>query len=96
MALWLISFLALSNHFIGNNLATNSVKYLVASIPNDSVLHGNEVMDFADAGYRGTDKRPDTRVGEVGVTCHVPMHLGECRALDKHNAAVTFRPDIKA
>jgi hypothetical protein len=48
MALWLISFLALSNHFIGNNLATNSVKYLVASIPNDSVLHGNEVMDFAD------------------------------------------------
>ena len=45
-----------------------------------SLLHGEEVQVFADAGYQGAHKRPDAR---KGVTWHVAMRPGKRRALDK-------------
>ena len=46
----------------------------------NSLLHGEEVQVFADAGYQGAHKRPDAR---KGVTWHVAMRPGKRRALDK-------------
>ena len=50
----------------------------------NSLLHGQEQTVFADAGYQGIDKRPDTK---AGVTWHVAMRPGKRRALDKNNEA---------
>jgi IS5 family transposase len=46
----------------------------------NSLLHGEETIVFADAGYQGAQKRPDAR---QGVTWHVAMRPGKRRALDK-------------
>jgi IS5 family transposase len=46
----------------------------------NSLLHGQESVAFADAGYQGAHKRPDAK---EGVTWHVAMRPGERRALDK-------------
>ena len=50
----------------------------------NALLHGQERMVFADAGYRGIEKRPDTK---AGVRWHVAMRPGKRKALDKGNAA---------
>jgi transposase, IS5 family len=50
----------------------------------NSLLHGQESIVFADAGYQGIEKRPDT---EPGVLWHVAMRPGKRKALDKGNAA---------
>ena len=43
------------------------------------LLHGNEIVVFADAGYQGAAKRPEA----TGVDWHVAMRPGKRRALDK-------------
>jgi len=43
------------------------------------LLHGEEVVVFADAGYQGAVKRPEA----TGVNWHVAMRPGKRRALDK-------------
>ena len=49
-----------------------------------ALLHGHEPMVFADAGYRGIEKRPDVM---PQVRWHVAMRPGQRKALDKNNAA---------
>ncbi len=44
-----------------------------------ALLHGEEVVVFADAGYQGAMKRPEAS----GVNWHVAMRPGKRRALDK-------------
>ena len=50
----------------------------------NSLLHGQEVMGFGDAGYQGVDKRPDAK---QGVKWHIAMRPGKRRALNRDNAA---------
>ena len=46
------------------------------------LLHGEETVVFADAGYQGATKRPEA----TGVDWHVAMRPGKRRALDKQTA----------
>ena len=48
------------------------------------LLHGKESVVFADAGYKGVEKRPDAK---LEVKWHIAMRLGKRKALDKGNAA---------
>jgi transposase, IS5 family len=48
----------------------------------NSLLHGDEIDVFGDAGYQGAHKRPDA---QPGVTWHVAMRPGKRKALDKSN-----------
>ena len=50
----------------------------------NSLLHGQEQMVFADAGYQGIEKRPDTK---PDVKWHVAMRPGKRKALNKQDAA---------
>ena len=50
----------------------------------NSLLHGEESVVFADAGYQGADKRPDAK-GKV--TWLVAMRAGKRKALDAGNLA---------
>ena len=50
----------------------------------NSLLHGQEVMGFGDAGYQGVDKRPDAK---QGVKWYIAMRPGKRRALNRDNAA---------
>jgi IS5 family transposase len=45
------------------------------------LLHGDEQVVFADAGYQGATKRPEA----TGVDWHVAMRPGKRRALDKNS-----------
>jgi IS5 family transposase len=45
------------------------------------LLHGNEQVVFADAGYQGASKRPEA----TGVDWHVAMRPGKRWALDKNS-----------
>lgn len=45
------------------------------------LLHGEEQVIFADAGYQGADKREEA----TGVDWHVAMRPGKRRALDKNS-----------
>jgi len=45
----------------------------------NGLLHGDEQVVFADAGYQGATKRPEAN----GVDWHVAMRPGKRRALDK-------------
>ena len=45
------------------------------------LLHGEEQVVFADAGYQGATKRPEA----TGVDWHVAMRPGKRRALDKNS-----------
>ena len=45
-----------------------------------SLLHGEEAVVFADAGYQGADKRPDAN---RSVRWHVAMRPGKRKKLDK-------------
>jgi len=46
-----------------------------------ALLHGEETVVFADAGYQGATKRDEA----TGVDWHVAMRPGKRRALDKHS-----------
>ena len=46
-----------------------------------TLLHGEEVLAFGDAGYQGVEKRPDAT---ADVTWHVAMRPGKRKALDKN------------
>ena len=46
----------------------------------NALLHGQERMVFADAGYQGIEKRPGVT---SEVRWHVAMRLGKRKALDK-------------
>ena len=45
-----------------------------------ALLHGEEEVVFADAGYRGIDKREEA--AELNVTWHIAMRPGKRRELD--------------
>ena len=45
-----------------------------------ALLHGEEKVVFADAGYRGMDKREEAK--ELEVDWHIAMRPGQRRALD--------------
>jgi IS5 family transposase len=45
-----------------------------------ALLHGQEDVVFADAGYRGVGKREETR--DLKVAWHIAMRPGQRRALD--------------
>ena len=51
----------------------------------NSLLHGEERVVFADAGYQGADKRPDAA---QGVRWQVAMRPGKRKKLDKANNPV--------
>ena len=48
-----------------------------------ALLHGEEEVVFADAGYRGVDKRDEAK--DLEVTWHVAMQPGKRRALNPKN-----------
>ena len=48
----------------------------------NSLLHGQETVVFADAGYQGADKRPDAR---PDLRWQVAMRPGKRKKLDKQN-----------
>lgn len=50
----------------------------------NSLLHGQEVMGFGDAGYQGAGKRADAK---QAVKWHIAMRPGKRRALNIDNAA---------
>ena len=50
----------------------------------NALLHRHEQIVFADAGYRGIEKRPDVT---SQVRWHVAMRPGQRKALDKNNVA---------
>ena len=50
----------------------------------NSLLHGQKVVAFGDAGYQGIGKRPDAK---AGVAWHVAMRPGKRKALNLENAA---------
>lgn len=52
----------------------------------NSLLHGEETVDFADAGYQGADKRADAR---PAVRWQVAMRPGKRKKLDKENSSST-------
>ena len=45
-----------------------------------ALLHGEEAVVFADAGYQGAVKRPEA----TGVNWHIAMRPGKRRVLDKN------------
>ena len=57
-----------------------------------SSLHGDEQMVFADAGYRGIEKRDDTT---SQARWHVAMGPAKRKALDKGNAADALMDQIE-
>ena len=50
----------------------------------NTLLHGEENVEFGDAGYQGVEKRADAT---KEVTWHVAMRPGKRRALNKENQA---------
>ena len=50
----------------------------------NSLLHGQESVDFADAGYQGIRKHPDAA---ANVQWHIAMRPSKRKALDEGNAA---------
>lgn len=55
------------------------------------LLHGEEQVVFADAGYQGAMNRPQA----TGVTWHVAMRPGKRRALDMKNKSHRLIDDIE-
>ncbi len=50
----------------------------------NSLLHGQEKLGFADAGYQGIEKRLDAK---ADVIWHIAMRPGKRKKLDKTNEA---------
>lgn len=53
----------------------------------NSLLHGQEIVAFGDAGYQGIKKRPEAN---ADVTWHVAMRPGKRKTLNLDNAADTL------
>ena len=51
----------------------------------NSLLHGGETVVFADAGYRGADKRLDAK---PGVRWSIAMRPGKRKKWDKTNSPI--------
>ena len=51
----------------------------------NTLLHGEETVVFADAGYQGVDKRPDAR---PNAQWQVAMRPGKRKKLDKANSPI--------
>jgi IS5 family transposase len=58
----------------------------------NSLLHGEEVRAFGDAGYQGADKRPDA---PNDVEWHIALGPGKRRALDKNDARQALTDQIE-
>jgi IS5 family transposase len=58
----------------------------------NALLHGDERVVFADAGYQGAHKRPGAR---SGVTWHVAMRPGKRAALDKTRKADRLLDEVE-
>jgi IS5 family transposase len=58
----------------------------------NALLHGDEHVVFADAGYQGAHKRPGAR---DGVTWHVAMRPDRRAALDKTNKADRLLDEVE-
>ena len=56
-------------------------------VEGNSLLHGEEVHTFGDAGYQGTTKRPDDK---PKVTWHIAMRPGKRKDLNKEDAVDTM------
>jgi IS5 family transposase len=48
----------------------------------EHLLHGDEAFIFADAGYRGAEKRDELK--DVGADWHIAEQPGKLKALKKH------------
>ena len=53
-------------------------------VEGNSLLHGEELIAFGDAGYQGIEKRPDAN---AEVTWNIAMRPGKRKALNKEDAA---------
>ena len=51
----------------------------------NTLLHGEEIEAWGDAGYQGAAKRPDAK---EGVRWNIAMRPGKRKALDKQNNAI--------
>ena len=61
-------------------------------VEGNSLLHGDETVVFADAGYQGADKRPDAK---ADTNWHVAMKPGKRRALDKNSEVGQLNEQIE-
>ena len=73
---------------IGVDAASGLVRTVIGTAANacdvtqgHGLLHGNETVVFADAGYQGAVKRPEA----TGVDWHVAMRPGKRRVLNKNS-----------
>ncbi|WP_344870015.1 IS5 family transposase, partial [Comamonas faecalis] len=60
-------------------------------VEGNSLLHGQEVQVFGDAGYQGADKRADA---SKDVPWHVAMGPAKRKALDKEHNAIHALVDL--
>ena len=74
----------------------HTTKFTAANVADvteaNSLLHGEEVRAFGDAGYQGAEKRPDA---PDDVEWHVAMRPGKRRALDKSDALQALTDQIE-
>ena len=63
--------------------ALESLTAGVAGVTSPKLLHGQETDVFADAGYRGVDKREEIQTQHPNVRWHVAMMPGKRKTLDK-------------
>ena len=61
-------------------------------LEGNSLLHGQEMDVYSDAGYQGIHKRPDAN---IRVTWHVAMRPGKRKALDKIDPLDQLRDKIE-
>ena len=74
----------------------HTTKFTAANVADvteaNSLLHGEEVRAFGDAGYQGADKRPDA---PDDVEWHVALRPGKRRALDKSDPVQALTNQIE-
>jgi IS5 family transposase len=74
----------------------HTTKFTAANVADvteaNSLLHGEEVRAFGDAGYQGVEKRPDA---PGDVEWHTALSPGKRRALDKSDPAQALTDQIE-
>ncbi len=74
----------------------HTTKFTAANVADvteaNSLLHGEEVRAFGDAGYQGVEKRPDA---PGDVEWHTALRPGKRRALDKSDPAQALTDQIE-
>jgi IS5 family transposase len=74
----------------------HTTKFTAAKVADvteaNSLLHGEEVRAFGDAGYQGVEKRPDA---PGDVEWHTALRPGKRRALDKSDPAQALTDQIE-